>query len=171
MSDQDTMELRIGDADFLSWREYERACGYAQKFAREVEEPIDPVRRDIWRKERGLLRQYGSGIPSQDPEWIEKCFQQGFIGVDPATRWVMSAIKDCANVNTSVLICGDTGTGKEVVAECIHELGSRKEKPFVSVNCAAIPNDLLESELFQRPRVFLDTLEGPYGPERSVRDD
>jgi len=53
-----------------------------------------------------------------------------------------------ANVNSNVLITGESGTGKEVIAKYIHNKGSRKNKPFVAVNCGAIPENLLESELF-----------------------
>ncbi|WP_259779520.1 sigma-54-dependent transcriptional regulator [Aestuariispira ectoiniformans] len=64
----------------------------------------------------------------------------------------MSAIKDeilnLAGTRASVLISGETGTGKEVVAKCLHDFGGWKEGPFVAVNCAAIPENMVESELF-----------------------
>ncbi|WP_408607695.1 sigma-54 interaction domain-containing protein [Enterovibrio coralii] len=53
-----------------------------------------------------------------------------------------------AQLPLNVLICGDTGTGKELVAKALHELSDRKSKPFIAINCAAIPENLLESELF-----------------------
>jgi len=58
---------------------------------------------------------------------------------------IVTAVKDS---NSSVLICGKTGTGKEVIARELHYKSNRKDKPFVAVNCAAIPKELLESELF-----------------------
>ncbi len=61
---------------------------------------------------------------------------------------VMQAIDDIAKHNTTVLITGETGTGKEIVAETIHSLSSRAEKAFIRVNCGAIPESLIESELF-----------------------
>ena len=61
---------------------------------------------------------------------------------------IKSLIEQVARVNTNVLITGASGTGKEIAASMIHALSNRKDAPFVPVNCAAIPNDLLESELF-----------------------
>jgi sigma-54 specific flagellar transcriptional regulator A len=61
---------------------------------------------------------------------------------------IKSLINQVARVNISVLITGASGTGKEVVARLIHENSTRKDMPFIPVNCAAIPSDLLESELF-----------------------
>jgi len=70
------------------------------------------------------------------------------IGVSPAMRDIFALIRKVAHGRSSVLITGESGTGKEVVARTLHYYGSRAEKPFIPINCSAIPEGLLESELF-----------------------
>jgi len=70
----------------------------------------------------------------------------------PKMREVGEIIRRAAGVDVTVLICGETGTGKDLVARTIHHLSSRRGKPFIKVNCAAMPRDLLESELFGHER-------------------
>ena len=70
------------------------------------------------------------------------------VGEGAAFQSILSSIQIVAPTDATVLILGETGTGKELVARAIHELGSRKKGSFVKVNCAAIPSSLLESELF-----------------------
>jgi formate hydrogenlyase transcriptional activator len=70
------------------------------------------------------------------------------VGESPALKTALSLMSVVAPTDSSVLILGETGTGKELVARAIHKLGSRSEKAFVKLNCAAIPLGLLESELF-----------------------
>ncbi|MCG6941594.1 MAG: sigma-54 dependent transcriptional regulator [Thiohalocapsa sp.] len=70
------------------------------------------------------------------------------IGQGPAMREVLSLVRRVADSPWGVLIRGETGTGKELIARLIHQLGSRAAAPFVEVNCAAIPENLFESELF-----------------------
>jgi two-component system response regulator PilR (NtrC family) len=70
------------------------------------------------------------------------------IGNSPAMQRVYDLMAQIAETRTSVLVCGESGTGKELVARGIHELSERRDKPFVAVNCGAIPENLLESELF-----------------------
>ncbi|MEG3638807.1 sigma-54-dependent transcriptional regulator [Magnetococcus sp. PR-3] len=72
----------------------------------------------------------------------------GFIGASPTMQGVYQTIENAAPSNATIFITGESGTGKEVCAEAIHKASSRKRKPFVPVNCAAIPKDLIESELF-----------------------
>lgn len=69
-------------------------------------------------------------------------------GQNPAMQKVMYIAHKAAGVNSNILITGESGTGKEVLARFIHRLGGRRDKPFVTVNCGAIPETLLESELF-----------------------
>jgi len=70
------------------------------------------------------------------------------VGQDPALRQVLKQVETVAPTDSTVLIRGETGTGKELIARAIHHLSSRRERTFVKVNCAAIPTGLLESELF-----------------------
>jgi DNA-binding NtrC family response regulator len=70
------------------------------------------------------------------------------LGASPAMREIFALIRKIANGRSSVLITGDSGTGKEVVARTIHFSGARAARPFVPINCTAIPEGLLESELF-----------------------
>jgi DNA-binding NtrC family response regulator len=72
----------------------------------------------------------------------------GLIGSSEAMRAVQKTIGLLADSDATVLITGETGTGKEVVARAIHDHGSRLREPFIAVNCAAIPTELMETELF-----------------------
>ena len=70
------------------------------------------------------------------------------IGKSPATEKLKETIRKIAPYDVNVLITGESGTGKEVVARAIHNLSNRNRKPFIAINCAALPSELLESELF-----------------------
>ncbi len=74
--------------------------------------------------------------------------QRVLIGTSGAMQRVYDLMAQVAATRTSVLVCGESGTGKELVARGIHDLSERREKAFVAVNCGAIPENLLESELF-----------------------
>src|SRR5436305_8473589 len=70
------------------------------------------------------------------------------LGNSPPMLQVFSSIRKVANSDAPVLILGESGTGKEMVALAVHRRGTRKEGPFVAINCGAIPENLIESELF-----------------------
>ena len=99
---------------------------------------------------------YERAIKDRDAEtkqrrYLEEEIRSEFteiVGESPALKTALSLVSVVAPTDCSVMILGETGTGKELVARAIHKLGSRSEKGFVKLNCAAIPLGLLESELF-----------------------
>lgn len=70
------------------------------------------------------------------------------IGESPAIKQIKLMIRQVANSDSNILILGQSGTGKEVIATCIHQFSNRSSQPFVPINCGAIPSELMESELF-----------------------
>jgi len=78
----------------------------------------------------------------------KKVHVQGIIGDSPALRGLLEKIAVVAKSNSTVLLRGESGTGKELVAKAIHELSPRAKRPFIKLNCAALPEAVLESELF-----------------------
>ena len=76
----------------------------------------------------------------------------GLVGDSPKMRALFDLLKKVAPSDVSVLVLGETGTGKELVARALHEQGKRARKPFLAENCAAVPENLLESELFGHVR-------------------
>jgi transcriptional regulator with GAF, ATPase, and Fis domain len=91
--------------------------------------------------------QHGSG----PPRIITNGFAQ-IVGKSPALEMVFEHVERVATTGSTVLVEGETGTGKELIARAIHNLSSRCGRAFVKLNCAAIPLDLLESELFGHER-------------------
>ena len=117
------------------------------------------------RDEQGqLLRWYVAGTDIEDRKQAEQRLQnenvalreeidrasmfEEVVGKSPSLQTVLSRISKVAPADSSVLITGETGTGKELVARAIHKRSRRSSRPFVSVNCAAIPRELIASELF-----------------------
>jgi DNA-binding NtrC family response regulator len=102
------------------------------------EELVRTVRQAVGSSEGGDLpdaaEDLGQGLP--------------LVGRSPAMQAVYRMITRVLRNDLTVLILGESGTGKELVAEAIHQLGNRREGPFVAVNTAAIPHELIESELF-----------------------
>ena len=91
--------------------------------------------------------------PNSQPRSITLPWQgPPLVGQSPAISRVRDYVLKVASSECNVLITGETGTGKELVAEAIHRNSPRRHKPFVAINCAAIPDSLLESELFGHER-------------------
>ena len=98
------------------------------------------------------VRQAVANRPSASAAGDEEDSALPLIGRSPAMQSVFRMITRVLRNDLTVLVTGESGTGKELVAEAIHQLGARKTGPFVAVNMAAIPHDLLESELFGHER-------------------
>jgi formate hydrogenlyase transcriptional activator len=86
---------------------------------------------------------FGSAAEGSNPRRFEQ-----IIGHSPALESVLEQVEQVAPTDSTALVQGETGTGKELIARAIHNLSSRCGRPFIKLNCAAIPFDLLESELF-----------------------
>ena len=95
----------------------------------------------------GAIATFGSVDQDRDPRRFEQ-----IIGKSTALESVLEQVEQVAPTDSTVLIQGETGTGKELIARAIHNLSSRCGRPFIKLNCAAIPFDLLESELFGHER-------------------
>src|SRR5229473_3381341 len=89
------------------------------------------------------VARFGSADQDANPRRFEQ-----IIGSSPALESVLEQVERVAPTDSTVLVQGETGTGKELIARAIHNLSSRCGRPFIKLNCAAIPFDLLESELF-----------------------
>jgi len=95
----------------------------------------------------GALARFGSGNQHHN----QRRFEQ-LIGNSPALESVLGHVERVAPTDSTVLLQGETGTGKELIARAIHNISSRCGRPYIKLNCAAIPFDLLESELFGHER-------------------
>lgn len=103
----------------------------------------EPLRQDVQRNGRGKTSPpNGNGREKNQPKFVSMA------SACPAMQKVFEQAKLVAGTDSTVLITGSTGTGKEVLANAIHRLSRRSSRPFVAVNVAAVPNSLIESELF-----------------------
>jgi Nif-specific regulatory protein len=103
-------------------------------------------------KNYGMLKRYANSLEEQNRRLMSEVQQrfevQGLIASSPSMRQLFSLMEKVIDVTTTVLIQGETGTGKELIAKVIHYNGPLKDKPFVAENCGALSENLLESELF-----------------------
>src|SRR6202035_4549919 len=75
-----------------------------------------------------------------------------WVAEDPASKAVLELARKVADTSTTLLITGESGTGKDHLARLIHELGARRDAPFLKIDCASLPQELVESELFGHER-------------------
>ncbi|MGH8166687.1 MAG: sigma 54-interacting transcriptional regulator, partial [Woeseiaceae bacterium] len=104
--------------------------------------------RPVWRLDSPLRRSQLKQLLCRAEGYRGKERRQRLTGNSLPIRTVRQSIEQVADFDTNVLVTGESGTGKELVARTIHDLSGRHDRPFVPINCGAIPADLLESELF-----------------------
>ena len=116
-----------------------------------IEKPIDLVKLFAL-VDKALQHSLLQKENEQLKDRLERTALSGIIGATPAIKEVFAKIKQVAASDTTVCILGESGTGKELVANAVQSLSGRSQAPFVKLNCAAIPENLLESELFGHER-------------------
>ena len=120
--------------------------GFLQQVAAQVAVALDNARS--YREIAQLTDKLASEKLYLEQEIRSELNFEEIVGESPALKRVLSQARTIAPSDATVLILGDTGTGKELIARAIHRMSSRKDRVFVKLNCAAIPTGLLESELF-----------------------
>jgi two-component system, NtrC family, response regulator AtoC len=118
-----------------------------------ITKPFDQSEVRVIVKKALRTRDLASADATRDPTPLAAAVKEGaarfgIIGESPPILEVYTILQRVADTPTTVLITGESGTGKELVARALYENSSRRDKPFIKVNCAAIPKDLMESELF-----------------------
>ena len=113
-----------------------------------IPKPVDPVRLKTILTNASRQREADVALEVTRRQLRDSGVLGPMVGHSPAMRAIFALIERVAPSNVSVLVTGESGTGKELVARALHDLSSRRNKPFVAVNCAAIPETLIESEIF-----------------------
>ncbi len=113
-----------------------------------IQKPVDPTRLKNILANATRQRETDQELEVTRRKLREKGILGSLVGSSKKMQDIFSLVERVAPSTVSVLITGESGTGKEVVARTLHELSARKPKPFVAVNCAAIPETLIESEIF-----------------------
>ena len=107
--------------------------------------------------------------PAQVPLSVSQALGLGLVGMGPAMRSVLDKARAASATRATVLLLGESGTGKEMIAQAIHRMSAQREQPFVPVHCGAIPDNLIESELFGYTRgAFTDARKDTPGKFREA---
>ncbi len=118
---------------------------FARDLDMSIEESLDRLSGDPTRRVPGPRPGSNEANSAQDSFG-------GIIGLSSPLKNVLEQVRTVAPTDSTVLIQGETGTGKELIARAVHSLSARRDRKFVRLNCAAIPSDLLENELFGHER-------------------
>lgn len=113
-----------------------------------IPKPVDPIRLRTILQNASRQRESDVELEVTRRQLRDTGKLGPLVGTSPQMKSIFSLIERVAPSNVSVLVTGESGTGKELVARALHELSARRNKPFVAVNCAAIPETLIESEIF-----------------------
>jgi formate hydrogenlyase transcriptional activator len=123
---------------------------FLTQVSKQIAFPVEHVL--LSEENRQLKKQLAEeSVRRMDDEVSDPCFEE-IIGTSEVLRRALKDVEVVASTDATVLICGETGTGKELIARAIHNLSPRRHNAFVKLNCAAIPTGLLESELFGHER-------------------
>jgi PAS domain S-box-containing protein len=128
-------------------------------FLAQVEDSTEKLEKQEMqlRKQREATARAEALVAGLRHELLEKSQFHAMVSRSPAMKEIFAILPEIACAAAPVLVCGESGTGKELVARSLHELSPRKGQPFIAVNCAALPDTLLESELFgYRAGAFTD---------------
>jgi DNA-binding NtrC family response regulator len=113
-----------------------------------IPKPVEPVRLKTILQNASRQREADVALEVTRRQLRDTGVLGPLVGNSPEMKAIFALIERIAPSNVSVLVTGESGTGKELVARALHDLSSRRNKPFVAVNCAAIPETLIESEIF-----------------------
>ena len=127
-----------------------------------VAKPLDLTRLDIAIKNASQVHRLMQRVNQLQDKYSRSGNFQNMVGQSPRMRQVYDAIEHVSRTDVTVFVTGSSGTGKELVAQAIHELSERRGRAFVALHCAAVPREMLESELFGHERGALAGAESRY---------
>ena len=149
---EDAERVRIYGADISERKKIEVAL---QKAYDEIEQQVEERTFEL-RTALSEIKTMKDQLEAENIYFREEInlrdHSRNIIGQSDALKYVLYRAEQVAPANTTVLILGETGTGKDLIAAAIHNMSPRKERPLITVNCAALPGNLIESELFGREK-------------------